>query len=122
MKIFLCAPYTPREVPFLSEDYIYRQNAYIDEVNEMGKKILLTTKHIPIIPHNLFQKWEHDKRFTDFPHDKWIEITIMIMLNCNGIFLMPGWDTAAGCIKEFKAWKLMYDTQNIYHCIEDLPR
>lgn len=119
MKIFICAPYTPNDLEIGSIDYNYRQDYYINEANEIGKKLLLKG-HVPIIPHNFWSRWEHDSRFKDFPHSKWIDMTTTIMFQCQGIFLAPGWIEQKGCISEFRAWSKMFDHQNVFYCIEDV--
>jgi hypothetical protein len=118
-SIYIIAPYTPHQYPVGSEDYIYYQNQYIENANEMGKKIFLAGC-MPIIPHNMFRSWEMDPRFKDISHKKWSEMTEAVMIKCDGIFLMPGWIDHKGCVSEFKKWGGRYESQNVFYNLEEL--
>ena len=119
MLVYIIGRYTPHGFNVKEKTYKKIQDKYIKKANDIGKEIFLMG-HEPVIPHNMWSRWEHDEKMSRIKHSEWIDMTIKIMFKCDAVFLMPGWETAPGCKKEVDMWIDCHGVKMLFEKLEDI--
>lgn len=78
MKIYLAGPITG------TDDYMSRFNAVETRLRYAGHKVINPAKKCLILG-------------SDQPHDVYMKHVLPFLLECDGIYLMDGWENSEGC-------------------------
>lgn len=106
-RVYIAGPYTAHSIE--------KRNLNIANADSVGREVL-ALGYAPIVPHNLTQGWESDKRFR---FEDFIESDLSLLSTCQLLVLCGDWRHSKGTQAE-----LLFARENgipIFYNVKDVP-